>query len=129
MRKYKNIDQIRIIWYNTYRWMVYISSSCEKKLCNHSTTAPLTNLFEFFEHWYIESIERLFFLLLQRNHPKEALIENISDTQLNQIASWMNNYTRKILNYKTSLEDLLEEINNKSIIYKFYKIHDTVISI
>lgn len=86
----------------------------------------MTNLFELLD---IESIERLFFLLLQRNHPKEALIENISDTQLNQIASWMNNYTRKILNYKTSLEDLLEEINNKSIIYKFYKIHDTVISI
>lgn len=22
-------------------WMIYITSSCEKKLCNHSTIAPL----------------------------------------------------------------------------------------
>lgn len=26
--------------YNIYRWMIYISSSYEKKLCNHSTMAP-----------------------------------------------------------------------------------------
>lgn len=58
--------------------------------------------------------------------PKGTLIENISDDQLNQIASWMNNYPRKILNYKTPLEALLEEFNDKSIINKFYKLQDKV---
>ena len=27
--------------YNITSWMTYISSSCEKKLCTHSTTAPI----------------------------------------------------------------------------------------
>lgn len=58
--------------------------------------------------------------------PKGTLIENISDQQLNQIASWMNNYPRKILNYKTPLEALLEEFDDKSIINKFYKLQDKV---
>lgn len=58
--------------------------------------------------------------------PKGTLIENISDNQLNNIASWMNNYPRKILNYKTPLEALLEEFDDKSIINKFYKLQDKV---
>lgn len=58
--------------------------------------------------------------------PKGTLIENISDQQLNQIASWMNNYPRKILNYKTPLETLLEEFDDKSIFNKFYKLQDKV---
>lgn len=41
MKKYKNIVQSKRICYNAYRWMVYISSSNEKKLCNHSTIAPI----------------------------------------------------------------------------------------
>lgn len=58
--------------------------------------------------------------------PKGTLIETISDVQLNYIASWMNNYPRKILNYKTPLEALLEEFDDKSIINKFYKLQDKV---
>lgn len=58
--------------------------------------------------------------------PKGTLIESISDNQLNKIASWMNNYPRKILNYKTPLEALLEELDDKSIINKFYKIQEKV---
>ena len=61
--------------------------------------------------------------------PKGTLIESISDQQLNQIASWMNNYPRKILNYKTPLEALLEEFDDKSIINKFYKLQHKVNSI
>lgn len=58
--------------------------------------------------------------------PKGTLIETISNDQLNYIASWMNNYPRKILNYKTPLEALLEEFDDKSIINKFYKLQDNV---
>lgn len=61
--------------------------------------------------------------------PKGSLIENISNEQLNQIANWMNNYPRKFLNYKTPLEALLEEFDDKSIINKFYKLQDKVNSI
>ena len=58
--------------------------------------------------------------------PKGSLIESISDDQLNKIAYWMNNYPRKILNYKTPLEALLDEFDDKSIINKFYKLQDKV---
>lgn len=58
--------------------------------------------------------------------PKGTLIESLSDQQLNDISSWMNNYPRKILNYKTPLEALLEEFDDKSIINKFYKLQDKV---
>lgn len=58
--------------------------------------------------------------------PKGTLIENISNDQLNNIASWMNNYPRKILNYKTPLEALLEEFDDLSIINKFYKLQEKV---
>ena len=61
--------------------------------------------------------------------PKGTLIENVSDENLNEIASWMNNYPRKILNYKTPLEALLEEFDDKSIINKFYKLQYKVNSI
>lgn len=58
--------------------------------------------------------------------PKGTLIESLSNDQLNNICSWMNNYPRKILNYKTPFEALLEELDDKSIINKFYKLQDTV---
>ena len=58
--------------------------------------------------------------------PKGTFIENFSNNQLNEIASWMNNYPRKILNYKTPLEALLDEFDDKSIINKFYKLQDFV---
>ena len=38
----------------------------------------------------------------------------------------MNNYPRKILDYKTPLEALLEEFNDKSIINKLYKLQEVV---
>lgn len=58
--------------------------------------------------------------------PKGTLIENLSNKKINEIANWMNNYPRKILNYKTPLECVLEEFNNKSIINKFYKIQEKI---
>lgn len=38
----------------------------------------------------------------------------------------MNNYPRKNLNYKTPLEAVLEEFNDKSIINKIYKLQEAV---
>lgn len=38
----------------------------------------------------------------------------------------MNNYPRKILNYKTPLEALQEEFNNKSILNKIYKLQEKI---
>lgn len=38
----------------------------------------------------------------------------------------MNNYPRKILDYKTPLEALLEEFNDKSIINNLYKLQEVV---
>jgi Transposase and inactivated derivatives, IS30 family len=58
--------------------------------------------------------------------PKGTLIETISNKQINKIAEWMNNYPRKILGYKTPLECILEEFDDKSIINKFYKIQEKV---
>lgn len=61
--------------------------------------------------------------------PKGTLIENYTYEDINNIASWMNNYPRKILNYKTPLEAVLEEFNDKSIINKIYKLQEVVNSI
>ena len=58
--------------------------------------------------------------------PKKTLIENYSNQDINKIAEWMNNYPRKILNYKTPLEALLEEFNDKSVINKLYKLQEKV---
>ena len=58
--------------------------------------------------------------------PKKTLIENYSYKDINNIANWMNNYPRKILNYKTPLEALLDEFNDKSIINKIYKLQEKV---
>lgn len=58
--------------------------------------------------------------------PKSTLIENYSYEDINNIANWMNNYPRKILDYKTPLEALLEEFNDKSIINKLYKLQEVV---
>lgn len=58
--------------------------------------------------------------------PKGDLIENYSCKDINNIANWMNNYPRKILNYKTPLEALLEEFNDKSVINKIYKLQEKV---
>lgn len=58
--------------------------------------------------------------------PKKTLIENYSFEDINNIANWMNNYPRKSLNYKTPLEAVLEEFNDKSIINKIYKLQEVV---
>ena len=61
--------------------------------------------------------------------PKGTLIENYTCEDINNIASWMNNYPRKILNYKTPLEAILKEFNDKSVINKIYKLQEIVNSI
>lgn len=61
--------------------------------------------------------------------PKKTLIENYSCEDINKIAEWMNNYPRKILNYKTPLEALLEEFDDKNVINKIYKLQEAVNSI
>lgn len=38
------------------------------------SSAPLTNLFELFGHWYIGINRKVVFLLLQRNHPKGRMV-------------------------------------------------------
>lgn len=58
--------------------------------------------------------------------PKGTLIENISNKEINDIANWMNNYPRKILGYKTPLEVLLEEFDDKNIINKIYKLQEKI---
>ena len=58
--------------------------------------------------------------------PKGTLIENYSCEEINNIAQWMNNYPRKILDYKTPLEALLEEFDDKSVINKIYKIQEKI---
>lgn len=58
--------------------------------------------------------------------PKGTLIENYSVNDINKIADWMNNYPRKILDYKTPLEALLEEFEDKNVINKIYKLQEKV---
>lgn len=58
--------------------------------------------------------------------PKGTLIENYSYKEINKITEWMNNYPRKILNYKTPLEALQEEFNDKSILNKIYKLQEKI---
>ena len=53
--------------------------------------------------------------------PKSTLLENYSFEDINKITEWMNNYPRKSLNYRTPLEALLEEFNDKAVINKIYK--------
>ena len=58
--------------------------------------------------------------------PKGEPIENYSFEEVNKIAEWMNNYPRKILNYKTPLEAFLEEFNDKNVINKIYKLQEKI---
>ena len=58
--------------------------------------------------------------------PKKTLLENYSYDDINKIADWMNNYPRKSLNYRTPLEALLEELDDKSTINKIYKLQEVV---
>jgi IS30 family transposase len=56
---------------------------------------------------------------------QQSCIENKPEN-INNITNWMNNYPRKSLNYKTPLELLLEEFNDKYIISKIYKLQEVV---
>ena len=56
---------------------------------------------------------------------QQFCIENRPE-DINNFANWMNNYPRKSLNYKTPLEAVLEEFNDKSIISKIYKLQEVV---
>jgi len=47
--------------------------------------------------------------------PKGSMIENYSNEDIQNIADWMNNYPRKIFNYKTPLEMLREEIKDDNL--------------
>ncbi|MEG1048877.1 MAG: IS30 family transposase [Bacilli bacterium] len=58
--------------------------------------------------------------------PKGELMEKYSCKKINEIVDWMNNYPRKILNYKTPTEMLLEEFNNKGTINKIYKLQEKI---
>ncbi len=58
--------------------------------------------------------------------PKGDLIEDYTFEEINNIAEWMNNYPRKILDYRTPLEALQEEFNDKNILNKFYKLQEKV---
>lgn len=58
--------------------------------------------------------------------PKGTLIEKYSYKDINKITEWMNNYPRKILNYKTPLEAFLEEFNDKNVINKIYKLQEKI---
>jgi len=56
--------------------------------------------------------------------PKGDDINKYDYEYINNIVNWMNNYPRKILNYKTPLEALLEEFHDKSVINKIYKLQE-----
>ena len=58
--------------------------------------------------------------------PKGELIENYSYNDINKIVDWMNNYPRKILDYRTPLEAVMEEFNDIKILNKLYKIQEKV---
>lgn len=54
--------------------------------------------------------------------PKGDLIENYSNKDIEDIANWMNNYPRKIFNYKTPIEILREEIKDDNLFKKIINI-------
>ena len=58
--------------------------------------------------------------------PKGKLIENYSYNDINKIAEWMNNYPRKILNYKTPHVALQEEFDDKLVLNIIYKLQEKV---
>jgi len=58
--------------------------------------------------------------------PKGELIENYSFKDINDIASWMNNYPRKKLNYYTPSEVLKKELNNDKLYNKIIEIQKKI---
>ena len=58
--------------------------------------------------------------------PKGNLMEDYSNNDINNICFWMNNYPRKILDYKTPLEVLKEELNNNILFDKITNMQRTI---
>lgn len=58
--------------------------------------------------------------------PKGTNIEKYSKEFINNAVKWMNNYPRKILGYKTPLEALEEEINDKNLLKKIINIQKEI---
>lgn len=58
--------------------------------------------------------------------PKSTLIENYKTNEINNIANWMNNYPRKILNYLTPQEALEKELNNPKLFDKIINIQEAI---
>lgn len=58
--------------------------------------------------------------------PKGSYIENYSKQYIDDAVSWMNNYPRKILGYKTPLEALKEELNDIPLFNLITNIQSTV---
>lgn len=58
--------------------------------------------------------------------PKSSLIENYTINEINNIANWMNNYPRKILNYLTPQEALEKELKNKEVFDKIINIQKAI---
>lgn len=58
--------------------------------------------------------------------PKKSLIENYSISEINNICNWMNNYPRKILNYKTPIEVLQKELHNNKLFNKIINIQKAI---
>lgn len=57
---------------------------------------------------------------------KGVPIELFSNDDINEIDKWMNDYPRKSLGYKSPLEKIQEEFDDKSILNKLYKIQEKV---
>ena len=58
--------------------------------------------------------------------PKGTNIDDYSFKYINDSVNWMNNYPRKILDYKTPIEALKDEIKNEKILNKILNIQKVV---
>ena len=58
--------------------------------------------------------------------PKGTNIDDYSYEYINSSVNWMNNYPRKILDYKTPIEALKEEIKDDKILKKILNIQKMV---
>ena len=58
--------------------------------------------------------------------PKKTCIENYSKQYIDDVVTWMNNYPRKILGYKTPLEALREEVNDDTLFNLIINIQNKV---
>ena len=64
--------------------------------------------------------------LIRYSIKKGALIEYYTNSDINGICNWMNNYPRKILGYYSPLEVLKKELNNNTLFDKITNIQNVV---